>query len=282
MVSSNSFSSERTRSVGSEDVPQPKIGGEVATEVMLSEAILEQIVAEVGGTVGNQVEEPGPPPLEEEYLDTKREKYTVRKESGSYVKLIRNRTKLKRAVAVKREWNSATELAKERAAILSAECAAAKAALKEQEDQLREKEIECKVLQLNLAQKSGRFAELEKTCGGLCVSTENAQKVTVDLLERLEKSKEAYAVAVQRSKRLITTTERRKKMHAETLAKVEARIAEEVCIAEELWWKIAEVKTAEEDLRSKIAEIASKCDMEFRRAEELLASMSEGFQKHEE
>ncbi|OAE18710.1 hypothetical protein AXG93_4846s1000 [Marchantia polymorpha subsp. ruderalis] len=62
MVSPNSLSSERTRSVGSEDLPQPKIGVEVVTEVTLSEAILEQIVAEVGGTLGNQVEEPGPPP----------------------------------------------------------------------------------------------------------------------------------------------------------------------------------------------------------------------------
>lgn len=51
MVSPNSLSSERTWSVRSEYVLQPKIRGEVATEVTLSEAILEQIVAEVGGTV---------------------------------------------------------------------------------------------------------------------------------------------------------------------------------------------------------------------------------------
>lgn len=64
IVSPTSLSTERTRSVGSEDVPQPKIGGEVATEFTLSEAILQQIVAGVGGTVENLAEEPGPPPPE--------------------------------------------------------------------------------------------------------------------------------------------------------------------------------------------------------------------------
>lgn len=44
----------------------------------------------------------------------------------------------------------------------------------------------------------------------------------VDLLGRLEKSKETYEVAIQRSERLITTTKRREKMHAEALAKAEA------------------------------------------------------------
>ncbi|OAE18892.1 hypothetical protein AXG93_2795s1000 [Marchantia polymorpha subsp. ruderalis] len=61
IVSPNSLTSERTRSVGSEDVPQPKIGVEVATEITLSKVILKQIVAEVGGTVGNLAEEPRPP-----------------------------------------------------------------------------------------------------------------------------------------------------------------------------------------------------------------------------
>ncbi|OAE27655.1 hypothetical protein AXG93_3286s1020 [Marchantia polymorpha subsp. ruderalis] len=70
------------------------------------------------------------------YLDTKREKYTVRKESGSYFELIRNMTKLKRAVIVKREWNSATELAKERAAILLRE-QLGKADMRLQESQRR-------------------------------------------------------------------------------------------------------------------------------------------------
>lgn len=66
IVSPNSLSSEPTRFVRSEDVPQPKIGGELATEFTLSEAILEQIVAEVSGTVGNLSKEPEPPSLEEE------------------------------------------------------------------------------------------------------------------------------------------------------------------------------------------------------------------------
>ncbi|OAE29486.1 hypothetical protein AXG93_1433s1040 [Marchantia polymorpha subsp. ruderalis] len=123
IVSPNSLSSEPTRFVRSEDVPQPKIGGELATEFTLSEAILEQIVAEVSGTVGNLSKEPEPPSLEEE--------------------------------------------------------------------------------------------------------------------------------------RLITTAEKREEMHVEALAKAEARRAEEVCIAEELRGKIVEAKTAEEKLRSEVAEIAS-------------------------
>ncbi|OAE23652.1 hypothetical protein AXG93_2079s1000 [Marchantia polymorpha subsp. ruderalis] len=71
------------------------------------------------------------------YLDGKREKYAVSKEVGFYVEMIRNRTQLKRAV--KRKWDSATELARERTANLATECAAVKVTLQEREAQLREK-----------------------------------------------------------------------------------------------------------------------------------------------
>lgn len=81
---------------------------------------------------------------------------------------------------------------------------------------------------------------------------------------------------------MIATTERREKNHVKELAKLEARRAEEVHIAEELPGQIAEAKIAEEDLRSKILEIAGKCEAEFRRAKELSASLAEGVQKHEE
>ncbi|OAE29584.1 hypothetical protein AXG93_4003s1050 [Marchantia polymorpha subsp. ruderalis] len=157
------------------------------------------------------------------YLDGKREKYVVSKEAGFYVQLVRNRTKLKRAVAVKREWDSATELAPEQAANLLTKCAAVKATLQA----------------------------------------------------------EAYNEAVKRPERLITTAEKREQKHVEELARVEAQRAEEVRIAEELRGKIAEAKTAEEDLCGKIAEIAGKCDMEFRRAEELSTSLSAGNLKHD-
>ncbi|OAE21825.1 hypothetical protein AXG93_1855s1060 [Marchantia polymorpha subsp. ruderalis] len=150
-------------------------------------------------------------------------------------------------------------MTRERVAILSTKCAAAKAALKEQEDPLWEKEIECKVLQLSLTKESGRCAELEETCGGLRISKENGQKMIVDLLARLEKSKEAYDEAVKRLEWLITTAERRENMHVKKLAKVEARRAEEIRIAEELRGKIAEAKTAEEDLRSKIGRLQCVC-----------------------
>ncbi|OAE22968.1 hypothetical protein AXG93_1384s1040 [Marchantia polymorpha subsp. ruderalis] len=127
--------------------------------------------------------------------------------------------------------------------------------LQEQKAQLQEKEIECEVLHLNMEKESGQCAELEETCGGLRKSNENEQKMTVDLLTRLEKSREAYDEAFKRSEQLITTAEKREKKRIEELATLEARRAEEVCIAEELRGKIIEAKTAEEDLRCKVSEI---------------------------
>lgn len=87
---------------------------------------------------------------------------------------------------------------------------------------------------------------MEEVCSSLRVTNENVQKVTVDLCGRLEKFNEAYKAAIQRAERLITTAGKQEKMHAEELAKVEARRAEEACIAEELLEKIVEAKTAEE------------------------------------
>ncbi|OAE31239.1 hypothetical protein AXG93_2356s1040 [Marchantia polymorpha subsp. ruderalis] len=218
IVSSNSLSSERTRGAGNEEIPHPKTSEELVEELTLSDKILEQ--------------ESVVPLLK--YLDGKREKYVVSKEAEFYVQLVKNRTKLKSAIAVKREWDSTTELARERAANLATECAAMKAALQEREAQLREKEIECEVLQLNLAKESKSCAEFEETCEGLRISNENGQKVTVDLLARLEKSREAYNEAVKRSERLIVTAEKREWNHVEEVAKLEAQRAEEVRIAEEL------------------------------------------------
>lgn len=139
-------------------------------ELTLSYEILEHVVAQVGGTVVDaaDITLPSSPAedvkpeeekktLEEEskgveitnsdflqdsvvpllkYLDRKKKKYAVSKEVGFYVEMMRNRTQLKRAEAVKREWDSATELARERAASLSTEYAVAKTALKEREAQL--------------------------------------------------------------------------------------------------------------------------------------------------
>ncbi|OAE32793.1 hypothetical protein AXG93_374s1200 [Marchantia polymorpha subsp. ruderalis] len=289
IVSPTSLSSERTRSVGSEETPHPKISEEFVKELTLSDKVLEQFVAQVGVMVVDAPDSALPSSLAEEvrheeetktseeepkelvvsfpdflhdsvvpllkYLDGKREKYAVSKEVGFYVEMVRNRTQLKRALEVKREWDSATELARERAANLATECAAVK--------------------------ESGRCAELKETCGELRKSNENGHKMTMDLLTSLEKSREAYEEAVKRSERLITTAEKQEK-HIEELATLEARRAEEVRIAEELRGKIEESKTAEEDLRSKISEIEGKCEAEFRHAEELSASMTECVGKHEE
>ncbi|OAE22910.1 hypothetical protein AXG93_2777s1020 [Marchantia polymorpha subsp. ruderalis] len=81
----------------------------------------EMVVAQVGGTVVDAADITLPSsPVED--VRSEEEKKTLGKE----VKTL----ELKRAVAVKREWDSATEMARERAAILSAKCVAAKAALK--------------------------------------------------------------------------------------------------------------------------------------------------------
>ncbi|OAE21320.1 hypothetical protein AXG93_868s1590 [Marchantia polymorpha subsp. ruderalis] len=105
--------------------------------------------------------------------------------------------------------------------------------------------------------------------------------MTLYLLTRLENSREAYNEAIKRSERLIITAEKRENKHIEELATLEARRAEEVCIAKELRGKIAEAKTAEEDLRRKVLEIEDKCEAEFRSAEELSGSPTEGVRKHE-
>ncbi|OAE34946.1 hypothetical protein AXG93_593s1020 [Marchantia polymorpha subsp. ruderalis] len=101
-------------------------------------------------------------------------------------------------------------------------------------------------------------------------------------MSRVKKSREAYDATVKRAERLIATAEKREKKHIENLAQLEVRRAEEARIADELRRKLAGTKTAEEDLRRQISEIESKCETEFRRAEELSASLSAGNQKHED
>ncbi|OAE29645.1 hypothetical protein AXG93_1762s1260 [Marchantia polymorpha subsp. ruderalis] len=164
IVSPNSLSSERTRTPRSEETPYPKISKELVKELALSDEVLEQVVAQ--DSVVTLLK----------YLDRKREKYAVSKEVRLYVERVRNRTQLKRALVVKREWDSATEFARERAANLATECTAVKVTLQEREAQLWKNEIECEVLQLNMEKESGRCAELEKTCGGLCKSNENGRR----------------------------------------------------------------------------------------------------------
>ncbi|OAE30124.1 hypothetical protein AXG93_1112s1420 [Marchantia polymorpha subsp. ruderalis] len=203
-------------------------------ELMLSEAILEQIIAKVGGTIEDILEVPEPPPSEEEVRSE-----VAMKTSEEVPKALEiafpdylNRTKLKRAVAVKRKWDSATAMAKERAASLAAECATEKATLQEQENRFHAKEMECEVLRSNLVKESDHCAELEQ-------------------------------------------------MHADELAKAEEQRAEEAKIAEDLRVQIAAAKKREEELCSKVAELANDRDKEFKRAEELTTSLAKEFWKHE-
>ncbi|OAE24085.1 hypothetical protein AXG93_1535s1010 [Marchantia polymorpha subsp. ruderalis] len=243
IVSPNSLSSERTRSARSEETPHPKTNEELVGGTVVDathRALLSSPAKEVRPAEETKTSEEKPKVLVVsfpdflqdsvvpllKYLDGKREKYVVSKEVGFYVEMVRYRTQLKRALAVKRKWDSATELARERAANLATECAAVKATLQEREAQLREKKIECEVLQLNQEKEFGRCAKLKETCDGLRKSNENEQKMTTDLLTRLEKSREAYDEAVKQSELLITTAERREKKHIEELAALEAQRAE--------------------------------------------------------
>lgn len=162
----------------------------------MSEEILVQVVAKVGGTMVKSLEIPLPQPPEEavrskveekaseepkklvvtflhflqdnvvsllKYLYGKRKKYVVSKEVGFYVKLMRNRTRIKRAVVVKRKWEAATAKAIERVVSLSSQCATMKFTLQEQEDHHWAKEVECEVLLLNLAKKKCKAKAVRRT-----------------------------------------------------------------------------------------------------------------------
>lgn len=66
---------------------------------------------------------------------------------------MRNRTQIKRAVVVKREWEAATVRATQRVASLTSECAIMKVIFQEREHHLRAKKMNCEVLELNLAKE---------------------------------------------------------------------------------------------------------------------------------
>ncbi|OAE30598.1 hypothetical protein AXG93_2909s1010 [Marchantia polymorpha subsp. ruderalis] len=218
----------QTQSVGSEYIPQLKRSEELAKKLTLSEEILKQIVAQVGGMVGDITGIPALPPPKEEVRSEVAEKTS---EEGS------------NGIRVNREWDSATAMAKEQVASLTAECATTRATLHEQEDRLQAKEMECEALRLNLVKELDLRVTLEQDCSSLRTANEN--------------------------------------LHAKELAKTEGRRVEEARIAEDLWAQIAETKTGQEELRSMIAELANDRDKEFKRAEELTASLAEVLWKHE-
>lgn len=151
----------------------------------------------------------------------------MEKEPGFYVELVRNRTHIKRVVAVKREWESATAVAIERVASFTTECAIIRATLQEREDHLRAKEMECKVLHLNLAKETEMRALLEQDCISLRGANANVKKMTEELCERLEASKVAYAAEVQRIEELTVASAKCDQLHVAELAKEEERRAEE-------------------------------------------------------
>lgn len=78
-----------------------------------------------------------------EYLDEKQEKYMVSEEEGFDVDLLKNRTQSKRAASMKNAKNIAR---------VAGECAVI-ATLKESEEELWAKKMECKVLWWELVKK---------------------------------------------------------------------------------------------------------------------------------
>ncbi|OAE21423.1 hypothetical protein AXG93_3954s1130 [Marchantia polymorpha subsp. ruderalis] len=98
---------------------------------------------------------------------------------------------------------------------------------KEREDHLRAKEMECKVLHLNLAKETEMRALLEQDCISLRGANANVKKMTEELCERLEASKVAYAAEVQRIEELTVASAKCDQLHVAELAKEEERRAEE-------------------------------------------------------
>lgn len=68
-------------------------------------------------------------------------------------------------------------------------------------------------------------------------------------------------------------------MHAEELPKAEGRRAKEARIGEDLRGQIDATKTEQEKLWSRIVELTDDRDKEFKRVEELTASLAEVLQK---
>ncbi|OAE20210.1 hypothetical protein AXG93_1219s1100 [Marchantia polymorpha subsp. ruderalis] len=177
-VSPNSLSLDRTQTAGSEGIPHPKKSKELVNELTLSDEVLEQIVAQVGGTVVD--------------------------DSNSALS-----SSPTGEVRPAKEAKTSQEEPEELVVSFPDFLQDSVVPLLKYLDGKREKYVVSK-------EESGRCAELEETCGGLRNSNENGQKMTVDLLTRLDKSKEAYDEAVKRLERLITCGEAREETYQGT------------------------------------------------------------------
>ncbi|OAE21909.1 hypothetical protein AXG93_3988s1150 [Marchantia polymorpha subsp. ruderalis] len=142
-----------------------------------------------------------------EYLDGKMTKYFEPKLADAYVELVRSRTK---AVA-------SMEVA-ERVASLTFECAAKTAILQERDEKLQHKEFECAKLRRSLTAEKYLHTKSELECKDLRLNISNAQKVMVELRDKLELSQKVFARKFKRTEELTATLKARDQSHAVDLA----------------------------------------------------------------
>lgn len=117
------------------------------------------------------------------YLDGKMAKYAEPKLAGSYVELMRSRTKAKVAAAAK---------VAETVASLTSKCATVTATLLKRDEQLQMKELECAELRRKLAAEEYLHTKKELECKALRVDITNAQKLTVEICKKLKLSRKRF------------------------------------------------------------------------------------------
>lgn len=132
------------------------------------------------------------------YLDNKLGKYASTTNVGSYMELVRNRTRVKMAIAQ---------------------------AVATKERQLRETKTKYEALQKRLAEEVKLRRSLEKTCESLRANIEVTRCATINLWNRLEASRVAFNEESRRVDELISDSEKKDRAHAaEVAAKVKARV----------------------------------------------------------
>ncbi|OAE26731.1 hypothetical protein AXG93_2643s1010 [Marchantia polymorpha subsp. ruderalis] len=142
------------------------------------------------------------------YLDKKMLKYDT-PIAGSYVELVRSRTRAKVAASV--------EIAK-RVPRLTIECATVKPTLQEQEERLRQSELECAELRKSLAAEKHLHSKAELESMDLRIDFSTAQKVTVELRDKVEVLRRGIERELERAEYLTATLATRDQLHAAKLA----------------------------------------------------------------
>ncbi|OAE22454.1 hypothetical protein AXG93_3348s1120 [Marchantia polymorpha subsp. ruderalis] len=117
------------------------------------------------------------------YLDGKMVKYLVLECATSYVELVRKSIKMKVEAIAK---------VAERAANFTSKCATMTVTLQEIEAQLQAKESECIDFWRKLAVENSLCTQIKLECKDIRVDIGNAQKVTVELRDRLKLSRTGF------------------------------------------------------------------------------------------